>query len=177
MVSLWLGVSFGQRLEKISIMATTEAIAFPFSRYFPLHPGIDITGTLKEVEKPKSTRSFNARIGMFYHRRIETGIYLGGEYLFSYKLIKEKLGLDLPVGLGYFHSIYPGEVYRQTDGGDFEEFNPIGRPSVYVNFGVGFTYFTKGNIHPFVRQEVLLEYPLFPHSFFKLGIQINTKKS
>jgi len=115
-------------------------------------------------------------VGFFHHRRVDNGIYLGGEYQYSLKLIKERVSLDLPVGLGYLHSIYPGEVYKQTDDGGFKKINQFGRPHGYVHLGIGLTYLHQGWFQPFIRQELWLDTRFLPHSFIKLGIQIKNEK-
>ncbi|MEM6317682.1 MAG: hypothetical protein AAF960_08430, partial [Bacteroidota bacterium] len=129
------------------------------------------------IEKPKSIRYTNVKVGFFHHQRLENAFYVGWEYQYSQKLFN-RLSLDLPMGLGYLHSFYPGEIYEQTEVGDFEKINQTGRSHLYLNLGVGLTYLSENNIQPFVRQELLLEtpfangIPVIPHSLLKIGVQI-----
>jgi len=162
-----------------AISLNSEAIGLPFTNYSPIHPGMEIVGTLRKNEQDKSIQYLNLKAGFFYHQRLETAIYLGGEYQYSRKLFRQKLSVDLPVGLGYLHSFYPGEIYEQNENGDFEVVNQLGRAHVYLNLGVGLTYLSASKVQPFVRQELLLEAPFangipaIPHSLLKIGIQIN----
>jgi len=167
-----------QKLEQLSVLVQSEAIGFPFTNYSPVHLGIELNATIRKKEKEKNIQYLNAKAGFFYHRKLETAIYLGGEYQYSQKLFKQKISIDLPVGLGYLHSFYPGEIYEQNNEGDFETINQFGRPHLYVNLGIGLTYLNEGKIQPFIRQELLLEtpfangIPVIPHSLLKVGIQI-----
>lgn len=169
---------YAQRLEQFSVAVYSEAIGLPFTNYSPIHPGMAVSATLKETEKAKSIRYLDVTAGFFYHERLETALYLGGTYQYSHKLFNRTMSVDLPVGLGYLHSFYPGELYEQNEVGDFETVNQWGRSHLYVNLGVGLTYLSKGNIQPFIRQELLLEtpfangIPVIPHSLLKIGVQV-----
>lgn len=169
---------YSQRLEHFSVAATSEAVGFPFTNYLPYHPGIEIKGCLKKVDKSKSYRYLNANLGFFYHKRVETAFYLGGEYQYTHKLFNENVGLDIPIGLGYMHTFYPGEVYVQTDEGDFEKKTQFGRPHFYLNLGIGVSYIGDSRIQPFIRQELFVEtffangLPVIPHSLLKIGVHI-----
>jgi len=80
--------------------------------------------------------------------------------------------------LGYLHTFYPAELYQQTESGDFEVVNQLGRPHLYVNLGVGLTYLGSNKMQPFIRQELFIEtpfangIPVIPHSLLKIGIHI-----
>jgi len=174
---------YAQNLQRLSFAATTEAIGLPFTNYFPIHPGFEVEATFKRTEKTKSIRSLNATLGFFHHRKLETAVYLGGEYQYTYKLFQDRLGIDLPAGLGYLHSFYPSELYEQTETGAFESISQIGRAHLYFNVGIGLSYLGNEKIQPFIRQELMLEtffangLPIIPHSFLKIGININISKA
>lgn len=178
LISCWTN-GYSQRLQQLSISLQSEAIGLPFTNYSPIHPGIEVSGTLHQHDKEKSLRYLRAKAGFFYHQRLETAIYLGGEYQYSQKLLNQKLSLDIPVGLGYLHSFYPGELYVQNEAGDFENIDQLGRSHLYVSLGIGLTYLGSSTIQPFIRQELLLEtpfangIPVIPHSLLKIGVQFN----
>ncbi len=179
LVSLLFSLSsYGQKIEQISISGISEAIGLPFTNYSPIHPGLEFSSTIKKVDRPRSNRYLNAKAGFFYHQKLEAAIYLGGEFQYSYKIINQKLSVDLPLGLGYLHSFYPGELYEQNEIGDFEVVNQFGRSHLYLNLGLGLTYLHDGRVEPFIRQELLIEtpfangLPLIPHSLVKIGVQI-----
>lgn len=170
---------YSQQLHQLSVSANTEAIGLPFTNYSPIHPGLEIAATVKKKDQARNLQYWNAKAGFFYHQRLETAIYLGGEYQYSQKLFQQNLSLDVPVGAGYLHSFYPGELYEQNEAGDFENISQLGRSHVYVNLGIGLTYIGSSKVQPFIRQELLLETPFangipaIPHSLFKIGVQIN----
>jgi len=169
---------YSQSLHQLSIAVQSEAIGLPFTNYSPIHPGIEFGAMFIKKEKDKNIQYFNAKAGFFYHQKLETAIYLGGEYQYSQKLFKQKVSIDIPVGLGYLHSFYPGEIYEQNTAGDFEKINQIGRSHLYINLGIGLRDLNEGKIQPFLRQELLLETPFangipaIPHSLLKVGVQI-----
>lgn len=172
-------IGYAQLIDQFAISIYSEAIGLPFTNYSPIHPGIEIAGTLHKNEKANSIRYLNAKVGFFHHQRLENAWYIGGEYQYSRKLFKEKLSVDLPVGLGYLHSFYPGDLYEQNQDGDFEAISQLGRAHLYLNLGIGLTYLSESKIQPFIRQELLLEAPFangipaIPHSLLKIGVQIN----
>jgi len=105
--------------DQFSVALITEAIGLPFTNYLPIHPGLELKTTLKTRETEKSKKSFNANLGGYFHRKLETAFYLGGEYQYTRKLFNQKVGLDFPVGLGYLHTFYPtiystSTFYRNT---------------------------------------------------------------
>lgn len=171
-------VGYSQMFEQFSVSFNSEAIGFPFTNYSPIHPGIEITGTIRKNERAKSIRYINVKAGFFHHRRLENAFYLGGEYQYSQTLFKNKVSVDLPVGLGYLHTFYPGELYEQNENGEFEAINQWGRSHLYANLGIGLTYLSDNKIQPFVRQELFLEtpfangIPIIPHSLLKIGVQV-----
>lgn len=169
---------YTQKIERLSIAATSEAIGLPFTNYLPIHPGFEIKVTLKNKETDKSKHQYNHNLGAFFHSKVENALYFGGEYQYTRKLFNQKLGLDFPVGLGYLHSFYPSELYIQNDDGSFEKKAQLGRSHLYINLGVGLTYINEGKIEPFIRQELLVEtpfgngIPVIPHSLLKIGVNI-----
>ncbi len=180
-----LSISIGnaQKIKYVSVAVISETIAIPFTRYTPYHPGAEIKATFKVKEKSKSIRQISACLGGYFHRRVETGIYIGGEYIHTFK-IKNTVGIDIPAGLGYLHTFYPGELYKQNqETGEFEKVVQFGRPHVFVNLGIGISYIKNPNIRPFIRQELLVEtpfangIPVITHSFVKLGISIKINRN
>ena len=175
--------SFAQKIKQYSIAATSEAIGLPFTNYSPYHPGAEFTASLKINEKERSTRYLGLKAGFFYHRKLETALYLGGEYQYSLMILNNKLGIDVPMGLGYLHSFYPSELYEQNNEGDFEKVSQFGRPHLYLNLGIGLTYKMNERVQPFIRQSLLLEtpfangIPVIPHSLIQLGVQIKVQKN
>jgi hypothetical protein len=167
-----------QKIEHFSVAVMNESIAFPFTRYTPIHPGLEVGATFWSKEKEHSQRYLSAYAGGFYHEKVETGFYLRAEYLFAFK-IAGGLYADVPLGIGYLHTIYPSELYKQNpETGNFEEVSQFGRPHGLVTAGVGLRYAGESRIQPFIRQELAIEtpfangFPVIPHAFLKLGVNL-----
>ena len=164
--------AYGQKIDQISIAATSKAIGLPFTNYLPYHPGLEFKATFKTKTTDKKIQRYNVNLGAFFHRRLQTGFYIGGEFQYTKTLFQQTIGLDLPVGLGYLHTFYPNELYEQRENGDFEVVSQFGRPHVYINLGIGISYLRPKKIHPFIRQELFVQtpfansFPVLPHSFF-----------
>lgn len=170
---------FGQTNRQISLTAINESIAFPFTSYREFHPGLELGVSVVSSEKDHSIRQLNVYAGWFLHQHIESGFFLRGEY--SYKV---KLGKAFTVGLyggaGYLHTFYPGTLYLvDKDSGEILPSKQWGRPRALISTGLQLSYRSKGGIEPFLKQEFALEtpfangIPVMPHSFLKLGININ----
>lgn len=170
---------YAQGIEQLSFAATTEAIGLPFTNYSPYHPGIEMRVKLRSKEALKNEQSYHASFGAYVHPKLETGLYLGGEYQYAQMLFQQKMSLDFYGGLGYLHTFYPGELYKQTEEGDFETVSQWGRPHFYVNLGVGLTLMKNQRVQPFIRQDMLINtpfangLPVILHSFLKIGLIIN----
>jgi len=170
---------YGQQNKQLSITATNESIAFPFTSYSEFHPGLELGVSILSKEKAHSIRQFNTYAGWFLHQHLESGFYLRGEY--SYKL---KLGEAFTVGVyggaGYMHTFFPGTLYEiDASTGEISPVQQYGRPRALLSAGLQVSYRTAMGIEPFVKQEFAIEtpfangIPLMPHSFLKLGININ----
>lgn len=72
--------SNAQKVKNLSIAATSETASFPFSRYAPIHPELEIRTRLWQQEKEKSLRTVNVYAGGYYHKKIENGFYLRTDY-------------------------------------------------------------------------------------------------
>ena len=103
-------MGYSQVFERYAVSLNTEAIGLPFTNYSPIHPGIEISGTIRKKDKAKSVRYTNLKVGFFHHQKIENAIYLGVEYQYSRNLFTQKLSLDLPVGLGYLCLLYTSDA-------------------------------------------------------------------
>ena len=171
-----------QKTNNLFVAVVSETYSFPFTRFLPIHPGLEIGTSLFHKERPKSEHYINIFLGGYYHRKVENGFYLRSEYVYRYK-IKNAIGIDFPVGIGYQHAFYPGEVYEQnSETGDWERANQVGKPHALVNFGLGFTYLKPKKVQPFVRYESIIDYSLnrgflTTRTFLKFGINIKISKN
>lgn len=170
---------FGQINRQLSLTAMNESIAFPFTSYSQFHPGFELGFSIRTREKEHSIRQLNVYAGWFLHQHMENNFFLRGEY--SYKL---KMGKAFTAGfyggVGYMHAFYPGTLYEIDEAtGEIDPSRQFGRPRALISAGLQLSYRTAVGIEPFVKQEFGIEtpfangIPLMPHSFLKLGININ----
>lgn len=166
-------------LQAVSVSATTQAFGVPFTNYLPLHPGVEVKAPLGGATTyTHSTRYWRASLGFFHHAKVSTAVYGGLEHQFTYTLLEDKVHFDVPLGFGYLHSWYPGELYEQNDNGDFERVGQFGRPHLYGTAGIGFTFMPEANVSPFIRQDLMVQtpfansIPVMIHSFLKVGVHL-----
>jgi len=170
---------FGQMNKQLSLTAMNESIAFPFTSYSEFHPGVELGVSIHTSEKEHSIRQLNVYVGWFLHQYIESSFFLRGEY--SYKLkLGEAFTAGFYGGAGYMHTFYPGTLYEIDENtGEMIPLSQLGRPRALISAGLQLSYRTAVGIEPFVKQEFSIEtpfangIPLMPHSFLKLGININ----
>lgn len=170
---------YGQMNRQLSLAAINESISFPFTSYAEFHPGFELGISIRTREKERSIRQLNAYAGWFLHQYIENGFFLRGEYSYKLKLGKA-FAAGVYGGLGYLHTFYPGKLYEVDEvSGEISSVSQLGRPRLMASAGVQLSYRTTAGIEPFLKQEFAVEtpfangIPVMPHSFLKLGININ----
>lgn len=166
-----------QLFQTISVALQTETLSFPFTRYFPLHPGLEIGSRMWNLDKDISNHQANVYLGGYHHQKVENGIYLRGTYQYTLK-VKNTVGIEFPVGAGYQHTFYPGTYYQlDSETGDWTSKTHGGVPRALVTGGLGLTYLKSERVHPFIRHESVLDFPLAGgwlnlKTFVKLGVSI-----
>ena len=170
---------FGQKNREFSLTAINESIAFPFTSYGEFHPGFELGVSILSKEKDHSIRQLNTYAGWFLHQHIESGFYIRGEYSYKFKLAKG-FAAGFYGGAGYLHTFYPGTLYQiDKETGEFYSSPQLGRARALISAGLQLSYRSEAGFEPFVKQEFAVEtpfangIPLMPHSFLKLGININ----
>ena len=74
------------------------------------------------------------------------------------------------------HSFYPGNVYELNSEGDYNLKRQLGRPHLWLESGLGVSFFRTKQISPFIQYRFALEtpfangIPVFPHSFYQAGV-------
>jgi len=163
-----------QGIRGVSAAFQTESIAIPFSRVAPIHPGAELGLALAQKSKPQSLRRWSVYAGWFYHKDLDHGLYVRGEYAFVYRL-KSTFELQVPVGLGYMHSFHPKPMYTQNADGSFSQKQQGGRPHALLTVGLGLSYLKLGQVQPFVKYEVFAQspfvttVPVVVRNFLKIG--------
>ncbi len=174
--------TYGQKLDRLSIALMSETHSFPFTRYLPVHPGLEAGLSLWSKQNGNHEQIVSAYLGGYHHKLVENGFYLRGEYVYRYKLLNS-IGLDVPLHAGYQHNFYPGTVYEQdTDSGDWVKKTQIGKSHLITGVGFGLTWIKSENVQPFIRQESTIEVPLYNgfvnlRTFVKLGVNIKISQN
>lgn len=166
-----------QNINNVFIAAMSETFSFPFTRFTPIHPGLEVGTSLFNKGKQNNEHHINIYLGGYYHQKIENGFYIIGEYAYRFNY-KNIIGIDLPVGGGYQHDFYPGEIYEQNStSGEWEVARQKGKAHALTTFGLGFTFLKPAKVQPFIRYQSVIDFPLYngfltTRTFFKIGVNI-----
>jgi|GEM_PF-1713400 len=120
-----------------------EAIAVPFTRLFPtpVHPGMLVGTSLwaRELDGVRFPRTHRMQLdlSLYRHPLIEMAVVALPTWQTTWRPWK-LAGLSLLGGIGYKHSIYPGETYaRNEDTGVYEPSTHWGHPEATAVVGFG----------------------------------------
>ncbi|MFC2138440.1 hypothetical protein ACFLTE_09720 [Bacteroidota bacterium] len=147
---------------KVSFLNETVNItpAFRFLKH-PVHPGLLIGTEFLVKEKPNSDFHISSNMGFYHHKKLQNGFLLNSEIGYRYNF-NFGLNLNSRFGLGYLHTFYPGEVYKQTDEG-FKEITDYGKPHLLASLSIGTGYTLKSvfsnPVEIFCNYQLLLEAP------------------
>lgn len=171
-----------EEFKQLSVVAMTESMAFPFTRYEPIHPGAEVGYALRAKQQQNKITAISLYLGWYYHRRVENAFYVRVEWGCQFK-ITDFLTADFYSGVGYMHVFYPGEVYElNPSSGEFEKIKQSGKPRALGSLAIGLTYLNQSRYSPFIRQDLAVEspfangIPVMIHSFLKLGVNIKISK-
>lgn len=170
-----------QIVKRISLSLNNESLAIPFTRFLPLHLGTEIGLTFFERGSDKLHHNLSAQVGFFHHKKLETAVYLKAVYQPIFR-IKEKLGIAVPLSLGYLHSIPNQTTYQlNTSTGLYEAKASAGNPSMIGGLGIELSYIGWERFRPFIQQETCIRiapssvFPLLVHSFVKIGFSYSIR--
>jgi hypothetical protein len=162
--------------QSVSLSFQQESISIPFTRFEQWNPGVEIGYGFAPREKGNGLRQVNINAGYFFHQEVTSAFYAKVEYNFAFHIAKD-IYFDVVPAAGYMHSFYPGEVYTPDGEGSYDLKRQFGRPHLWVESGVGFSFFRSKTISPFIQYRFAVEtpfangIPVFPHSFYELGVQ------
>lgn len=127
----------------------------------PLHPGI-LIGTAKVYRKGKRSELFQTlKLSYFFHRYVQHGIQLYTELGYR-NTLNFGGGFEVPLGLGYMHSIPANQKFIFKDG-EYKKQFPFGRPQAMISLAPGIFYdFRKKTKIParvFVSYQVWFQMP------------------
>jgi len=169
-------VTIGLSAQSIGISFQQESISLPFTRFEKWNPGGEIEYGFSEWEKGNGLRQMNLTLGYYFHRDVESAFYLKAEYDIALRISKD-IYFDIVPAIGYMHSFYPGDIYQPTGDGNYELRQQFGRPHLWIESGLGFSFFRTKTISPFLQYRFAVEtpfangIPVFPHSFYQIGLR------
>jgi len=157
-----------------------ESSSLPFTRFAELHPGLELSyGLAPKATKENRSTQWWISAGYFYHREIESAVYLKASYAWQMPLA-DFAELELAPSLGYLHSFYPENIYELNDG-EYQAITQYGRPHIMAEVGMTARFFPQSQISPFIQYRFGVETPFangipaFPHSFYQVGISYQLK--
>ena len=167
--------AFAQIIDNISVSLLNEAVELtPFNDFLPINPGIEIGTNLWRKDRKRSGSQLNTYLGFYHNKNLSNAFYLKAEYVFQTKIMNT-IGIDLLPSVGYQHYFYPGDVYDLNEStGKYEKVNQSGIARATGGLGLGITYLNDSRIEPFVRYEVVVDFPqklltVLPNTIFKIG--------
>ncbi len=181
-LSLVLGIflSLGSlQAQSIRIGAMQEASTFPFTSFAELHPGVELSYGFAPKPKEGTNRSTQWWVsgGYFFNPSIESAFYLKASYAWQMP-VADVVQLELAPSLGYLHSFFPGNIY-ELQNGEYQAITQYGRPHVMAELGFTALFLPNSKVNPFVQYRFGVEgpfangIPVFPHSFYQIGISYN----
>jgi hypothetical protein len=170
--------------KAIRVMALSEATTMPTYKVvkLPFHAGVLIGADLWTKSGAHWQQAFGVDLSYYYHRFYEHAIMIDGLYTLGYKF-NFGLQVNLPISIGYKHSILTGEVYK-LENGSYKEIYDLGKAQFNGKLGIGleFPVTDKLSIRADYRYMVALPYmpekdmPFSLHSLFGLGCTIKLEK-
>ncbi len=148
------------------------------------HPGISV-GFIKNIKKKEKTAFYyDARVGIYHHRFIQTGVQLYGDLGYRFTLPK-KFFIAGEFGLGYLHAIIHQTRFKADDNGNYTKVKNFGKPQMMVGIGIKagkqITVFKKTgrlfiNYQPWFQFPFIKSYvPLLPNNSLHLGFDLILK--
>ena len=177
------------KAESYQVNVLTNQYYFPFlgmenifaAKY---HPGIS-AGFVKNIKKKeKTTFYYDAKVGIYNHRFIQTGVQLYGDLGYRFTLPK-KFFVAGEFGLGYLHAIIHQTKFKADDNGNYSKVKNFGKPQVMTGIGIKVgkqitVYKNTGrlfiNYQPWFQFPFIKSYvPLLPNNSLHLGFDLILK--
>lgn len=180
-VLLIAGWSSWLSAQSVRLSFQQESISIPFTRFDQWNPGMEIEYAFAPRKKGSGLRQVSLGVGYFFHREVASAFYAKVEYNFAFR-IAEDTYIDVVPAVGYMHSFYPGELYEPDGAGNYNLKRQFGRPHLWIESGIGFSFLRSKRVSPFVQYRFALEtpfgngIPVFPHSLYQLGLQYQLQK-
>ncbi len=184
-------LDLGKKLdaESFQVNIFTNQYFFPFlgmgniftAKY---HPGIS-AGFVKNIKKTeKTTFYYDAKIGLYHHRFIQTGVQLYGDLGYRITLPKKFFAAG-EFGFGYLHTIIHQSNFKADGNGNYIKVKNFGKPQVMTGIGIKvgkqitvcknpgrlFINYQPWFQFPFIKSYV----PLLPNNSLHIGFDLIIK--
>lgn len=177
------------KAESYQFNLFTNQYYFPFTGMGAIfnakyHPGISV-GFVKNIKaKKKTTFYYDAKLGIYHHRFIQTGVQLYGDLGYRVHLPK-KFFLAGEFGLGYLHAIIHQTKFEADNEGNYKKVKNFGKPQVMTGIGIKvgkqinvckntgrlFINYQPWFQFPFIKSYV----PLLPNNSLHIGFDLILK--
>jgi hypothetical protein len=148
------------------------------------HTGISSVFIKDIKKKEKTTLYYDAKIGIYHHRFIQTGVQLYGDLGYRINLPK-KFFLAGEFGLGYLHAIVHQTKFKADENGKYSKVKNFGKPQVMTGIGIkAGKQITMGkntgrlfiNYQPWFQFPFIKSYvPLLPNNSLHIGFDLILK--
>jgi hypothetical protein len=175
--------------ESYQFNVFTNQYYFPFkgmsnvftSKY---HPGISV-GYVKNIKQKKKTNFYyDAKIGIYHHRFIQTGVQFYSDLGYRIQLPKTFFVAG-EFGLGYLHAIIHQSQFEADENGNYSKVKNFGKPQLMTGIGIkagkqiklnkniGRLYI---NYQPWFQWPFINSYvPLLPNNSLHIGFDLILK--
>ena len=164
---LWCGwIQAENRLYPVSVTLLNQNWGFPFkgrTQFKPLYPGLTIglyrLRTDKLISFPQSVQ-----LGFFYNNVAGSALFIHLDQGIRSNL-KYGFFSEGSLGIGYFHALHPGDIYKRDGNDEYVKAIDFGKPSFMLSLSesIGFDFSQKYGIPvaPFIKGQWIVSYPYF----------------
>ena len=125
--------------------------------YFPqggVHPGLALSYERRMAGTDRFQFLMGAKIGMYYHYRNNTGVFIMAQSGQRYRIYK-RLYAEHFIGIGYLHSfLNGGDAYYVTASGQIQKASRAGDPHFMPSFSFGPSYRLGDHARIFLRPMI-----------------------
>jgi hypothetical protein len=149
------------------------------------HPGLAFGYTRNLKVKKKSIFYLDAKLGVYHHRFIQTGIQLYGDIGYRF-LLPRNFDISTDITLGYLHAILHQTSFKADGDGNYKKVKNYGKSQFMTGIGIGVgkqIHSSSGTMRVFIKYQPWFQMPfiksyvpLLPNNSMHLGVNFNISK-
>jgi hypothetical protein len=161
-------------------------VGYPRVFYSQYHPGLEAARFRKINKKSENIFYLKANGGFYYHRFIQTLIWIYPSVIYE-RVLNKRFAMDVGLGFGYGFSIEGSDVFKLNSDGHYERVSKLAGRSQYIGqLEIGGRYVLQKD-HPdglklivqlknYVQGTYINFYvPLLPINSFLIGLSVPIK--